>query len=35
MSLTSDTTKIESDVQDIYEFEKNISIVNYDCIELF
>jgi len=28
MSLTNDTTMIEKDVREIYEFEKNLSIVN-------
>lgn len=27
MSLTNDTSMIEKDVQDIYEFEKNLSTV--------
>jgi len=27
MSLTNDTTMIEKDVKEIYEFEKNISMV--------
>jgi hypothetical protein len=35
MSLTNDTTMIAKDVQEIYEFEKQISIVRIYFFEIF